>query len=153
MVNPVSKKRFKARVEGKGRVSVGTGRSLMKLFVCIVLVAVTAPAAKIKNPFRSRHAARRYVMESKARSAEAAPGTAGSSGCPAAAGRCRARSPRCSGGRHPHDPGRGNASAVAKGSTKTQRSSSTKNTVVALAGATKAAGPWRTWPAFRATPN
>ena len=26
VVNPVSKKRFKARVEGKGRVSVGTGK-------------------------------------------------------------------------------------------------------------------------------
>jgi flagellar L-ring protein precursor FlgH len=34
-----------------------------------------------------------------------------------------------------------NASAVAKGSTKTARSSSTKNTVGALAGITKAAGP------------
>jgi len=34
------------------------------------------------------------------------------------------------------------ASAVTTGATKTQRSSSTKNTVSALAGLTKAAGPW-----------
>jgi flagellar L-ring protein precursor FlgH len=35
-----------------------------------------------------------------------------------------------------------NASAVAKGTTKTARNSSTKNSVAALAGITKAAGPW-----------
>jgi len=35
-----------------------------------------------------------------------------------------------------------NASAVAKGTTKTARTSSTKNSVSALAGITKAAGPW-----------
>ena len=35
-----------------------------------------------------------------------------------------------------------NASAVAKGTTKTARTSSTKNSVAALAGITKAAGPW-----------
>lgn len=34
------------------------------------------------------------------------------------------------------------ASAVAKGSTKTARTSSTKNSVAALGGITKAAGPW-----------
>ena len=35
-----------------------------------------------------------------------------------------------------------NASAVAKGTTKTARTSSTKNSITALAGITKAAGPW-----------
>ncbi|SPE25849.1 Flagellar L-ring protein [Candidatus Sulfopaludibacter sp. SbA3] len=34
------------------------------------------------------------------------------------------------------------ASAVATGATKTQRSSSTKNSITALAGVTKSAGPW-----------
>src|SRR4051794_1168742 len=34
------------------------------------------------------------------------------------------------------------ASAVAKGTTKTARVSSTKNSISALAGITKAAGPW-----------
>jgi flagellar L-ring protein precursor FlgH len=115
----------------------------VKSLVCIMLLAVAAPAARIKKPVpEPTSPLDRYVMESQARSAEAAPGTAGSIWMPGSRLADAARDLRAA---QVDDVLTilvvENASAVAKGSTKTQRSSSTKNTVVALAGATKAAGP------------
>jgi flagellar L-ring protein precursor FlgH len=84
----------------------------------------------------------RYVQEANARSAEARAGTAGSIWSPGSRLADAARDLRAS---QVDDILTilvvENASAVAKGSTKTQRSSSAKASVGAIAGVTKAAGP------------
>ena len=84
----------------------------------------------------------RYISDARARSLEAAPAPTGSIWAPGSRLSDAARDLKAS---QVDDVVTilvvESASAVAKGSTKTQRTSSTKNTVGALAGITKAAGP------------
>jgi flagellar L-ring protein precursor FlgH len=85
----------------------------------------------------------RYVAEAKARSAEAAAASPGSIWQPGSRLADAARDVRAS---QIDDlltiVVAEQASAVTSGTTKTQRTSSTKNSVTALAGITKSAGPW-----------
>jgi flagellar L-ring protein precursor FlgH len=84
----------------------------------------------------------RYVAEARARSAEAAPATPGAIWQPGSRLADSARDVRAS---QVDDVltivVAEQASAVTSGSTKTQRNSSTKNSVASLAGITKATGP------------
>jgi flagellar L-ring protein precursor FlgH len=119
----------------------------MKRLVCAVLLVAVAWGAK-KKPSGVTGGPQaspldHYVAEAKARSAEASAATPGSIWSPGSRLADAARDLRAS---QVDDVLEilvvENASALAKGTTKTQRSSSTKNSVGALAGLTRAAGPW-----------
>jgi flagellar L-ring protein precursor FlgH len=108
------------------------------LLLCVPAAAKKKPAAAVP----SQSPLDRYVNDSRARLLEAPPATPGSIWTPGSRLADASRDLRAS---QVDDVLTilvvENASAVAKGATKTQRSSSTKNTVGALAGITKAAGP------------
>lgn len=115
----------------------------MKRLLPILLIALTALAAakKPKTPVPSP--LDHFVGDARARSAEAPPAAAGGIWTPGSRLADAARDLKAS---QVDDVITvlvvENASAVAKGTTKTARTASTKNSVSALAGITKAAGPW-----------
>jgi len=100
-------------------------------------------AKKKKEPPPPASALDRYVADARARSAEATSSTPGSIWLAGSRLADAARDLRAS---QIDDVltivVAEQASAVTSGTTKTQRTSSTKNSVSALAGITKAAGPW-----------
>jgi flagellar L-ring protein precursor FlgH len=114
----------------------------MKLFWCFALAAVGIAASKKPASPAARTALDKYVAESQARMAEAPPAAPGAIWSPGSRLADAARDLRAS---QVDDILTvlvvENASAVAKGSTKTARSSSVKNSVAALAGITKTTGP------------
>jgi flagellar L-ring protein FlgH len=118
----------------------------MKGLICLcLLLAIQNAAAKKKGavtPPPSQAPLDRYVNESRARLLEAPPATPGSIWTPGSRLADAARDLRAS---QVDDVLTilvvENASAVAKGATKTQRSSSTKNSITALGGVTRATGP------------
>ena len=120
-------------------------RRLLSLMLVCGLAAVLPLVGKEKKAVRGPAQAPldRYVSEAEARSAEAAATTPGSIWLAGSRLADSARDLRAS---QIDDVltivVAEKASAVATGTTKTQRSSSTKNSVSALAGLTKAAGPW-----------
>jgi flagellar L-ring protein precursor FlgH len=120
-------------------------RRLLSLILVCGLAAVLPLGGKEKKTVRgpSPNPLDRYVSEAEARSAEAAATTPGSIWLAGSRLADSARDLRAS---QIDDVltivVAEQASAVATGTTKTQRSSSTKNSVSALAGLTKAAGPW-----------
>ena len=114
----------------------------MKLLITVLLIAGSTFAAKKKvsaPPSPLDH----YVADARARSAEAPAATPGGIWAPGSRLADAARDLKAS---QIDDMITvlvvESASAVAKGTTKTARASSTKNSVSALAGITKAAGPW-----------
>ena len=114
----------------------------MKLLVSVLLLSsVQWGAGKKKGP-EPASPLDRYVSEAEARSAVSAAGTPGSIWAPGSRLADAARHVRAS---QVDDlltvVVAEQASAVTTGTTKTQRSSSTKNSVSALAGITKAVGP------------
>ncbi|HEY1335952.1 MAG TPA: flagellar basal body L-ring protein FlgH [Bryobacteraceae bacterium] len=113
----------------------------MKLALCLIVCAAAAGAAK-KKPAPPNTPLEQYVAESKARLADAPPPAPGAIWSPGSRLADAARDLRAS---QVDDILTvlvvENASAVAKGTTKTARSSSAKNSVAALAGITKATGP------------
>jgi flagellar L-ring protein precursor FlgH len=116
----------------------------VKHWIAIVLL-LAMPAVAKKKPAAAPSAQSpldRYVNESRARLLEAPPAAPGSIWTPGSRLADAARDLRAS---QVDDVLTilvvENASAVAKGATKTQRSSSTKNTIGALGGITKAASP------------
>ena len=114
----------------------------MKLALCLIVCAAAVGAAKKKPAPPPNTELDKYVAESKARLADAAPTAPGAIWSPGSRLADAARDLRAS---QVDDILTvlvvENASAVAKGTTKTARSSSTKNSVAALAGITKATGP------------
>jgi len=117
----------------------------MKAIIIFLIVTTAAFAAKKKEPPSPPLATPldRYVEESKARQAEVAPPTPGSIWIPNSRLADAARDVRAS---QLDDVitivVAEQASAVSSGTTKTQRQSSTSNSIAGLAGITKAAGPW-----------
>jgi flagellar L-ring protein FlgH len=110
----------------------------------ILLVALAAPLEAKKKPAAAvASPLDRYVAEAGARSAEARTPTPGAIWAPASRLADAARDVRAS---QVDDVVtvlvQERASAVAKGSTKTARSSSAKSSVAALGGLTRARGPW-----------
>ena len=109
----------------------------------ILLCASLALAAKTKDKTEAGTPLDRYVAEAAARPAAAAPGSPGSLWAPGSRLADAARDLRAS---QVDDILTilvvEKASAVASGTTKTSRSSSTKNSISALAGVTRATGPW-----------
>src|SRR5690348_4985962 len=114
----------------------------MNRLAWILLAATLALVAKTKVKTEEGSSLDRYVAEAAARSAEANPASPGSIWSPGSRLADAARDLRAS---QIDDVLTilvvENASAVAKGATKTQRSSSTKNSVTALGGLTKVTGP------------
>jgi flagellar L-ring protein precursor FlgH len=110
---------------------------------CALLCFVLAQSAKTRNKSEEATALDRYVTESAARSLEAHPASPGSIWSPGSRLADAARDLRAS---QVDDiltiVVSEKASAVASGTTKTSRASSTKNSIPALAGVTRAAGPW-----------
>ena len=115
----------------------------MKLLISVVLIAGCTFAAKKKAAPAAQSALDRYVTDAKARSATAPAATPGGIWAPGSRLADGARDLRAS---QIDDTITilvvENASAVASGTTKTARASSTQNSVSALAGLTKAAGAW-----------
>ncbi len=115
----------------------------MKLLIVLLLIAGSVFAAKKKAASPAPSPLDRYVADARARSADAAAATPGGIWAPGSRLADAARDVRAS---QVDDTITilvvENASAVASGSTKTARASSTQNSVSALAGITKAAGPW-----------
>jgi flagellar L-ring protein precursor FlgH len=113
----------------------------MKRLLLIAVIAATAADAKRKPAATSASPLDRYVNESRARSLEAPPAAPGAIWAPGSRLADCARDLRAS---QLDDlltiQVVENASAVAKGSTKTQRASSANASVSSLAGVTKAAG-------------
>ncbi len=114
----------------------------MKRILCLILVAAAAIAAKKKPPAKTGESPLdRYVAEARARSAEAPAATPGAIW---QAGSRLADSARDLRASQVDDVltivVAEQASAVVTGATKTQRSSSNKNSVTALAGVTNSAG-------------
>jgi len=116
----------------------------MKYLIAAAML-LCMPAAAKKKPAAapaSQSPLDRYVNDSRARMLEAPPAAPGSIWTPGSRLADAARDLRAS---QVDDVLTilvvENASAVAKGATKTQRSSSTKNTIGALGGLTKATGP------------
>jgi len=115
----------------------------LKYVICAILMMGSAWAAKKKPDAPPLSPLDRYVLDAKARQAAApapAPGSIWTAGSRLADS---ARDLRAS----MLDDILTilvveKASAVSSGTTKTQRTSSTKNSISALAGLTKAAGPW-----------
>ena len=115
----------------------------MKYLICVVLLTGVGLAAKKKAAPPPASPLDRYVSEATARSAEAPAPTPGSIWTPGARLADAARDLRAS---QVDDILTilvvEKASAVSSGTTKTQRSSSTKNSISAVAGLTKATSPW-----------
>ena len=115
----------------------------MKLLISVLLIAGVTLAAKKKAASAPPTPLDRYVADARARTAEAPAATPGGIWAPGSRLADGARDLRAS---QIDDMITilvvENASAVASGTTKTARTSSTKNSVSALAGITKAAGPW-----------
>jgi len=114
----------------------------MKRLLLALLLAGALFAAKKRAAATAQSPLDRYVNDARARSLEAQPATPGSIWVAGSRLADAARDLRAS---QIDDVITilvvENASAVASGSTKTQRSASTKNSVSALAGITKATGP------------
>ena len=117
----------------------------MKRLFCLCLLVIAPLVAgkkKTSTAAPSQSALDRYVNESRARLLEAPRATPGSIWTPGSRLSDAARDLRAS---QVDDVLTilvvENASAVAKGATKTQRSSSTKNSVTALGGITRVTGP------------
>jgi flagellar L-ring protein precursor FlgH len=118
----------------------------MKLPIFVLSIAWIAGstfAAKKKAAPTPQSAVDRYVSDARARSADAPPAASGGIWAPGSRLADAARDLRAS---QIDDMITilvvENASAVASGTTKTGRTSSTANSVSALAGITKATGPW-----------
>jgi len=115
---------------------------MKRLAFTLLLVVVVWGAKKKPGDVTQASPLDHYVAEAKARSAEASAAAPGSIWSPGSRLADAARDLRAS---QVDDVLEilvvENASAVAKGTTKTQRSSSAKNSVSALAGLTRAAGP------------
>jgi len=114
----------------------------MRLFICILVLASAVFAAKKQPAAAAQSPLDRYVVDARARSLEATSGTAGSIWMAGSRLADAARDLKAS---QVDDIVTilvvENASAVAKGTTKTQRTSTAKSNVAALAGITKATGP------------
>jgi flagellar L-ring protein precursor FlgH len=115
----------------------------MKYMICIILTIGAAWGAKKKPDAPPPSPLDRYVMEAKARMAAAPAAAPGSIWTPGSRLADSARDLRAS----MLDDILTilvveKASAVSSGTTKTQRTSSAKSNIAALAGITKAAGPW-----------
>jgi flagellar L-ring protein precursor FlgH len=116
----------------------------MKHLICLCLLLTADAVAAKKKPAIAPALSPldRYVSDSRARLLEAPPAAPGSIWTPGSRLADAARDLRAS---QVDDVLTilvvENASAVAKGATKTQRSSSTKNSITALAGITKPTGP------------
>lgn len=115
----------------------------MKRLLTLLLLGAALAAAKKKPAKPLPTALDRYVEEAHARSAEAASPTPGAIWLAGSRLADAARDARAS---QVDDVltvvVAEAASAVSTGTTKTQRSSSTANSISALAGVTRAAGPW-----------
>jgi len=115
----------------------------MKLLISVLLIASSTLAAKKKAPTAAPSPLDRYVADARARIADAPAAAPGGIWVPSSRLADAARDPRAS---QIDDMITilvvENASAVASGITKTARTSSTKNSISALAGIAKAAGPW-----------
>jgi flagellar L-ring protein precursor FlgH len=115
----------------------------MRKLIFVLLLTAAALAAKKKPAPTAQSPLDRYVIDARARSLEAQPTAPGSIWVAGSRLADAARDLKAS---QIDDVVTilvvENASAVAKGTTKTQRTSSTKNSVGALAGITRAAGPW-----------
>lgn len=116
----------------------------MKTVITLLIVTTAAFAAKKKQPEPpSQTPLDNYVEESRARQAEVAPATPGSIWIPTSRLADAARDVRAS---QLDDVitivVAEQASAVSSGTTKTQRQSSTSNSIAGLAGVTRATGPW-----------
>ena len=113
----------------------------MKLLVWVLILSGLAYGEKKKTPAGAQAALDKYVSEAEARSAVATSLTPGSIWMPGSRLADAARDVRAS---QVDDlltiVVAEQASAVATGTTKTQRTSSTKNSITALAGLTKSAG-------------
>jgi len=113
----------------------------LSLAVLLSALSIAALAAKKKTPADAQSPLDRYVAESEARSAEAPPATPGAIWQAGSRLADAARDVRAS---QVDDVltivVAEQASAVATGTTKTSRASSTKNSITALAGVTKATG-------------
>src|SRR5205823_9880554 len=118
-------------------------RKFMKYLICLVLMTQLVLEAKKKEAAPPPSALDRYVSDARARSAEAPAPTPGSIWTPGSRLADGARDLRAS---QVDDILTilvvEKASAVTIGTTKTQRTSSTKNSISALAGLTKATSPW-----------
>src|SRR5690348_5379698 len=115
----------------------------MNRLAWILLAATLALVAKTKVKTEEGSSLDRYVAEAAARSAEANPASPGSIWSPGSRLADAARDLRAS---QVDDILTilvvEKASAVASGTTKTSRASTTKNSISALAGVTRATGPW-----------
>jgi len=115
----------------------------MKRLIQIMLLAAVAVAADKKPKPAVQSPLDHFVGDARARSAEIPPASPGGIWTPGSRLADAARDLKAS---QIDDMITvlvvESASAVAKGTTKTARASSTKNSVSALAGVTKAAGPW-----------
>ncbi|HEY1239409.1 MAG TPA: flagellar basal body L-ring protein FlgH [Bryobacteraceae bacterium] len=115
----------------------------MNRIVCILLCAALSVAAKPKHQTGAQPPLDRYVTEAVARSAQTSATTPGAIWSPGSALADGARDLRAS---QVDDILTilvvEKASAVASGTTKTARASSTANSVSALAGITRPTGPW-----------
>ena len=115
----------------------------MKLIISFLLISGVLLAAEKKPAVPVQSPLDRYVTDARARSAAAPVATPGGIWAPGSRVADAARDLKAS---QIDDMITvlvvESASAVAKGTTKTARTSSTKNSVSALAGITKAAGPW-----------
>lgn len=111
--------------------------------VCLLVCAAWVVAAKTKDKPDAGAFLDRYVTEAAARSAASQPASPGSIWSPGSRLADAARDLRAS---QVDDVLTilvvEKASAVASGTTKTARASNTKNSISALAGVTRAAGPW-----------
>ena len=115
----------------------------MKILILVLLIAGSAFAAKKKAASPAPSPLDRYVADARARTADAPVAAPGGIWVPGSRLADAARDLRAS---QVDDMITilvvENASAVASGTTKTGRSSSTANSVTALAGLTKTLGPW-----------
>ena len=115
----------------------------MKRLMSLVLIAAVSFAAKKKPTVPPLSPLDHYVSDARARSAAAPSATPGGIWAPGSRIADAARDLKAS---QVDDMITvvvvENASAVSSGTTKTSRVSSTKNSISALAGITKAAGPW-----------
>ena len=113
------------------------------IFTALLVAATIAAKKKPANAPVLQSPLDKFVNEARARSLEAPPAAPGSIWVPGSRLADASRDLRAS---QVDDVLTilvvENASAVASGTTKTQRTSSTKNSVGALAGITKATGPW-----------
>jgi flagellar L-ring protein precursor FlgH len=115
----------------------------MKLLILVLLISGSTFAAKKKPVAATPSPLDRYVADARARTADAPAAIAGGIWMPGSRLADAARDLRAS---QIDDMITilvvENASAVVSGTTKTARASSTANSVSALAGLTKVAGPW-----------